>query len=134
MIEIPQNYRQLTTAEREILDVLLKKDFPGKSELVEQAKDAEVKAVDENHSLSFLVHSAMLAPIKRGIPTEARMKDTDGVFVNILLHVVDGRLNELEIYKDDGSPIETEIIPSELALFDHYLDYDTCKLSSDKNP
>lgn len=134
MPEIPQNYRQLTTAEREILDVLLKKDFPGRNELVEQVKNAEVKVIDENHSLSFLIHSALLAPIKRGIPTEARMKDTDGVFVNVLLHVVEGRLNELEIYKDDGSPIETKINPSKLTPFDHYLDYNTCKLSSDKNP
>jgi len=31
--------------------------------------------------------------------------DADGVQVEILLHVVDGRLNELEIYKVDGSPI-----------------------------
>jgi len=45
------------------------------------------------------------AKVKRRIPAEAEFRDTDGVLIHILLHVIDGKVNELEIYKEDGSPI-----------------------------
>lgn len=116
MVEISQDYRPLTPLEREILHLLFRKDFPGKKELIEQIENIQVKVIDENHSLSFLVSSNSRASIKRGIPTEARMKDEDGIFINVLLHVVDGKLNELEIYKDDGSQIRKKVDPAVLEI------------------
>ncbi len=36
---------------------------------------------------------------------EAQAPDSDGIHVHFLLHVVSGFAAELEIYKDDGTPI-----------------------------
>jgi hypothetical protein len=65
----------------------------------------------------------VLAPVKRRVPVEAwyldvNSKPLDGPFVRILLHVLDGKLSELEIYKDDSSPvIKKEPKLTELTLF-----------------
>lgn len=48
-------------------------------------------------------------PTKNRIPTEALIYDSDGALVNILLHVIDGYINELEIIRADGEPLNREI-------------------------
>ena len=40
-----------------------------------------------------------------GVPVEAESVDRDGVRVQILLHVANGRVKELEFYKVDGSKV-----------------------------
>jgi hypothetical protein len=41
------------------------------------------------------------------VPVEAAAPDVDGVSVHVLLHVVDERLAELELYREDlGTVIE----------------------------
>lgn len=41
----------------------------------------------------------------------------DGPQVHVLLHVMEGRLAELEIYKDDGSPIRKGPIAESLMFY-----------------
>jgi hypothetical protein len=47
--------------------------------------------------------------VRRRIPVEASYPDADGVVVHVLLHVIDGRLDELEVYREDSGSV---LIPS----------------------
>ena len=59
--------------------------------------------IDEGGSLQFSIEALSSAPVLERIPVEAEYMDADGITVHVLLHVVDGKLLELEIYKDDSS-------------------------------
>jgi hypothetical protein len=56
------------------------------------------------------------AEVVRRIPVEAEFDDQDGVGVHVLLHVLDGYLNELEIYREDSSPLQREPDPEDFRL------------------
>jgi hypothetical protein len=107
-------FRNLTPLEQGIMDRLLEKAFPGRDEICEQMKKCLVRIIDEEKSLEFIVEANVKAKVKRRIPVEAEIQDADGVLIHILLHIVDGKLNELEIYKEDGSPIIEHPDPSKL--------------------
>ncbi|MBI3837747.1 MAG: hypothetical protein HY288_07410 [Planctomycetia bacterium] len=72
---------------------------------MQQAQDILVETIDSNGSLRFAVSSDIEAPVTKRIPIEAQFLDTDGIWIHALLHVVHGRLTELEIYKDDSSNV-----------------------------
>ncbi len=103
-------WRPLEEHERAILERLLECEFPGRDELRQQAKSVRAKLIDEydddHNSLALSVHSPILADTEYRVPVEGEYLDADGVPICILLHVVDGRLNELEIFKADGSTIK----------------------------
>lgn len=40
------------------------------------------------------------AKVIRRIPVEAEAEDSDGATIHLLLHVVDGYMKELELYRD----------------------------------
>jgi hypothetical protein len=61
--------------------------------------------LDEAGSLELASDSAGTAPVIKRVPVEAEARDDDGVVVHALLHVIDGRPAELEIFKDDSSPV-----------------------------
>jgi hypothetical protein len=44
------------------------------------------------------------------------MDDQDGVAVHVLLHVLDGYLNELEIYREDSAPLQRQLAPEDFRL------------------
>ena len=113
--------RKLTDKEMLILERLLQADFSGREEIVQQLKHATVQPSDENGSLDFNIgNEPPLARVKNRIPVEARIVDVDGITVNILLHVVDGRLNELEVYRDDSGPVRGELAPERFTIYaDH---------------
>ena len=116
MTKNDHTFRDLTTHEQGIIDRLLEKAFPGRDEICEQMKNCLVRTIDEDESLEFLVKSDVKAKVKRRIPVEAECQDTDGVLIHILIHVIDGKVNELEIYKEDGSPIIESLDPSRLKV------------------
>ena len=105
-----QRWRALKDAEAAVLGFLLSREFPGRDELVVQSQSARVSEIDREGSLQFRV-TAPLAPVETRVPTEAHYLDgTDdeyGPAVHILLHVVDGKLSEVEIFKNDDSEIIT---------------------------
>lgn len=111
------SFRQLTDNERRLVNRLLEKDFPGRDAISEQVNEALVKQIDENGSLEFDVGIAPKAVSKFRIPTEGEIEDIDGVIVHVLLHVVDGRVSELEIFKEDNSPVKKMPDPIALRLF-----------------
>jgi hypothetical protein len=98
--------------------MLLSVDFPGRDALLEQSNVVSARPIDHNGSLGFQFASSSmeLAKVVRRIPVEAELQDSDGVTVHILLHVVDGILHELEIYRDDSGRVERQLAPGDFRL------------------
>jgi hypothetical protein len=63
-----------------------------------------VKTIDECGSLELLTD--VNAHVVKRIPVEGEAEDKDGVAIHVLLHVVNGRPIELDIFKNDGSPVK----------------------------
>jgi hypothetical protein len=113
-------WRDLTNNERQLIELLLTKDFPGVEALRIQLETARASAIDAQGSLQFRV-SGPRAEVQQRVPTEGYYFDTEGAdhrpSVNVLLHVVEGKLRELEVYKDDGSAIETSLAALDISGF-----------------
>lgn len=109
--------RQLTSKERALLGVLLSAPFEGRDDVVRQLQTATVTEIDDSGSLEFHVSSPARANVRHRVPVSAEAPDLDGVPVAALLHVVDGKVKELEIYKADGSPIEQMPEPGDFDVF-----------------
>lgn len=109
-------FRPLTENEKKLLERMLDDAFPGRDELRRQLDSATAKRVNENGSLDLKVGSGPVAKVLRRVPTEAWCPDTDGMMIRLLLHVVEGKLFGLEIYKDDGSRIMRPPTASSLTL------------------
>ena len=103
-------WRALEPGEAAVLDHLLATDFPGRAELQAQARSALVCRIDREGSLRFQTEGPR-AQVRGRVPVEGRYHDDrtsaepHRPAVNLLLHVIEGRLHELEVYKDDGSDI-----------------------------
>jgi hypothetical protein len=50
-------------------------------------------------------------------PHGGKCKDIDSIHIHVLLHVVDGFMNELEIYKDDSSRVQKVPPAEDLTVF-----------------
>lgn len=115
-----QPYRQPTFLEKEILNKLLTKAFPGKTEIQEQVNLSQVRKIEEYNdnygSLELKTRSLKRANVDSRVPVQGLAHDADGVPVEILLHVVDGLINELEIVKADGSPLVQTINPEKIKV------------------
>ena len=100
--------RKLSTRERKILERMFSQLPGGSDDLRNQLKHAKVSTIDQDGSLRFLVNSVDRASgISDRVPVTAIFDDKDGVPIYFLLHIVDGKLSELEVYKADGSRIIT---------------------------
>jgi hypothetical protein len=75
-----------------------------------QLADAHVSAegTSDTRTLVFHIADVQRAKTRHRIPVEAQAVDADGVPIDVLLHVVDGVIKELEIYRVDGCPIQAE--------------------------
>ena len=100
-----ETYRALSASERQILDRLLGVSFSGREELRQQLADPGVRILDEYDSIELRPKRQAIAPIGKTVPVEAEAPDADGIMIRYLLFVRDGLAYELQIYKDDGSPI-----------------------------
>jgi len=107
-------FRPPSDTERRLLNFLLRPEFPGKDDLVKQLASAEVRPIDDDGSLQFRIRVGSPAVVNGRIPVEAELEDSDGMTIFLLLHVVDGYLNELEIYRGDTLPVKGTIRPEEL--------------------
>jgi hypothetical protein len=77
---------------------------------------ASVRQIDHNGSLEFASSDVTPAQVKYRIPVEAELKDSDGVTIHVLLHIVDGTLGELEIYRDDSGSVQRTLAPADLRI------------------
>jgi hypothetical protein len=117
-------YREPTTVERQIVELLLNQSFPGRDDLSAQLESAQVREIEEYEdnygSLEFSVSCSRHAPISNGPVAIAMTADDDGVPVEVLLHVRGGELSELEIVKADGSPLRAPIRADNLEVQERY--------------
>ncbi|MCA9814226.1 MAG: hypothetical protein H6677_02830 [Candidatus Obscuribacterales bacterium] len=106
-----------------IFNRLLSVEFPGVEHLRMQIEAMQVQTLDENGSLSLKVESGVRADVQSRVPVEASYSDSEEGSddkeprVHMLLHVLDGSMKELEIYKDDGSAIVQKPLSRKLSLF-----------------
>jgi Domain of unknown function (DUF6984) len=110
-------WRKLAPDEQKILDKMLEGDFPGRDAVTEQIRDALVRQIDSEGSLEFKVQSDKRVETKFRVPVEAWCGDSDGRTIYLSLHVVNGRVSELELYKDDSSLICEKPIAEKLEIF-----------------
>ncbi len=87
----------------------------------EQLQAAHVSTWVKDGSLKFEI-SPDISPADDGtrMLAEGEAQDADGVMIQVLLHVQDGRLSVLEIFKGDNSPIVRMPTPSEFRVFPSY--------------
>jgi hypothetical protein len=106
MTEPNELFRAQTDAERALISRLLEPSFPGRDEIRTILQNAQVRSIDEQGSMKF--ESEVVGRVNgvKPVPVEAEAKDTDGLVIHVLLHMVHGRPDELEIYKDDSSTIQ----------------------------
>lgn len=115
-------FRELVEAERALIEALLSFDFPGSKELMAQLPGLLARRVDDDGSLVFRVRGSPSAKVRGGpvvegsYPEDALATETP-VRVNVILHVKDGNLRMLEVYKDDSSPLTSPLDPRRLVLF-----------------
>lgn len=105
--------------ERAILNRLLSTPFPGRDELLRQANSVKVSnECDCCPTITLMVDRLPLnkAEVKRRIPVEAEGVDQDGNTIHYLLHVIEGYLSELEVYREDSYCIRNLPNPDSLKL------------------
>ena len=113
------NFRKLTDYEANILEKLFSREFPGREALRTQISTCLVKTIeygDNYGSIEFKVNSDVKADVTNRIPVLGHLKDTDGIPIDIYLHVIDGKVDELEIVKAADSPIKQKINPSTIEV------------------
>lgn len=116
-MKIEHHFRQPTPTEAEFMQRLLAADFPGQEEIAKQLASCRVRIIDDEGSLELeLSGTARPAAVEKRIPVEADAVDEDGIHVHFLLHVVKGFAKELEVYKDDGTPIKRMPHPNQLEV------------------
>ena len=101
--QMDSSFRPLKASEKHILTKLLESEFPGRDELRRQLESTRARQIFDDGTLELRVDSGPLATVKNRVPIEAQCPDGDGVMIHLLLHVVHGMMDELEVFKEDGS-------------------------------
>ncbi len=96
--------------------LLLESPFDGREELLAQLGEIVGRSIDEDGSLSLRSASASRASVRNRIPVEGEAPDSDDMTIHYLLHVVDGQMKELEVYKDDSSRVLRHAAPEDLRV------------------
>jgi hypothetical protein len=112
--------RGLLASERSLLQQLLDARPVGEPALREQLKTARVRAESSGDSRSVWLDVDERSPRSTGsprVPVSGEAVDEDGVPIAVLLHVVDGLVQELEIYRVDGAPIRMDEIRELATVF-----------------
>lgn len=111
------SYRPLTDWERGvILRLLMERPFAGRDELLAQVDTVAARLIDEDGSIGLRCSCDVKAAVTERIPVEGEAPDRDGMTIHYLLHVVDGTMNELEVYKDDSSRVMRHAEPEDLKV------------------
>jgi hypothetical protein len=112
-----QEIREMNAVERSLVARLLEQPFPGSDAVAEQLRNSLVRPVDNNGSVDFLVESGPKANVHNSVPVEGETEDVDGTTIHFLMHVIDGTVGGLEVYKEDSSRVIKMPAPSELRIF-----------------
>jgi hypothetical protein len=109
------NYHPQTKSELKLVTALLAEPFPGRDELHRQLDTARARPIDADGCIE-LETDGPSAFVDHRVPVTGTTKDVDGMGIDVLLHVVDGRMSEVEIYRHDGAPLKRPVDPSSLVL------------------
>lgn len=96
--------RKIKTSERELIDRILSAGshhFKNASLLVGE----DVSEIDNEGSIKFIHEFNDIPSQQLKFPVEAQAQDGDGIWIHALLFLTGDRIDELEFYKDDSSPI-----------------------------
>jgi hypothetical protein len=91
---------------------MLDVSFQGRDELLAQLPHVRVSAEcgcgNDGCPVRILwvpvVEGVIPAPVERQVPVTAQGRDLDGMFIEVLVHVVNGLLDELEAWRGDLGP------------------------------
>ena len=107
MTNYTNSWRPPSIEERNVLRRLAATEFDGSNEVLQQIEECSVREIDANGSLAITVSPTRpLAAVRYRVPAEGEYQDIDGIAVHVLLHIVDGRVAELELYKEDNTAIQ----------------------------
>ena len=99
--------RELTDAERNIVQFMLCEPFPGRDELLRQAETVRTTGASCDCGCpSFgLAPDTSLAPahVLERVPVSASGRDPGGTLVGVLLFVDDGYMSNLEVFSAGGA-------------------------------
>ena len=84
---------------------LASQGFPGSAALLDQIRGLWVRSIDDDGSLSLSTSIPAIADVRYRVPVEGIYLDKDNVRVHLLLHVVDGYLDELEVLREDSGVV-----------------------------
>lgn len=111
-------FREMQPREKELIRKLLEPDFPGRKELLQQLETAQVRTIDNNGSLEFLITSPVKVNfVQFVVPVEGEYKDSDGTTVHVLIHILGGQAKELEFYRDDNGQVQSWPDPNTVRVF-----------------
>lgn len=116
MMPTEPSFRRPTSGEQLLLQALLSRPFDGREELLSQLPHIVVRSIDDNGSLEIKNLSAIRAKVERRVPTEGEATDSDEITIHFLVHVVNGSLAELEVFKEDSSSVRTRPDPRSIVL------------------
>ncbi len=98
----------LTDYERGLLvNVLVEGESTLRDVLLTQAESARITWVESRGqpAILFAVPNSMPRVSNSGVVAELERADKDGVCIHMLLHVSEGLLSELEVYREDGDAL-----------------------------
>ncbi len=100
-----QQARQLTDLEKDLMSLIL--SLPGSSDYVESIDldSCLVKEVGSGGSIKFVSDLVKSNLRQQKFPVEAQALDEDGVMMHALIFTCMGKIDELEIYKEDSSKL-----------------------------
>ena len=101
--------RRFNDTEARILDKLVSVNFEDHETVRRQIQSASVIEVDDSGSavsVDFKTAEKQKVTTKERVPVRGETVDSSGAHVYILLHIVDGFANELEIVRADGEPLQ----------------------------
>jgi hypothetical protein len=112
-------WRPPAELELQYLARLLEQPFPGRDELAAQLRTLEVEPCCSCGcgSLALRSNGGPPAPVTTSPPVNANTADRDGTSIEVLLHVRDGFLRELEIYRVDNRGVVALPAPEQWELF-----------------
>ena len=94
-----------TSEERALIERLLSVAFPARDELRTQVATAQVAWIASSGAPALRIHVTDGVPAPPDfplVPVEGIAMDVDGVPIHFLLHVGEGLLREIEIFREDG--------------------------------
>jgi hypothetical protein len=118
---VVRSERPLNETEKRILEKLLSLDNPDAKVLRKQIPFCSATDLDEFGSIEIKCHQDDVTNSVHGPFVTGQQEDIDtlpnfGPYINYIIFVDNGRLSELQIYKDDGSVIRQKVDPDKFIL------------------